>query len=55
VFADLADNPSVRGEWTQKDNAGRDCEVKRFGPWSVTYWPEHLTNLIHIIDVERLS
>jgi hypothetical protein len=55
IFASLASNPSIRGNWVQKDSTGRDCQVKRFGPWSVTYWPEHLVSQVHIIDVERLS
>jgi hypothetical protein len=54
IFAGLADDPSMRGDWVQKDSAGRDCQVKRFGAWSVTYWPEHLGSVIHIIDIERL-
>jgi hypothetical protein len=55
VFAALGNDPFIRGDWIQKDNVGRNCQVKRFGPWAVTYWPEHLGGLIHIIDVERLS
>ena len=54
IFSYLATDPYVRGDWTQKDNTRRDCQVKRFGRWVVTYWPEHLSNLVHIIDVERL-
>ncbi len=54
IFAALANDPFVRGDWIQKDSAGRDCQVRRFGAWAVTYWPEHLANLIHVIDVERL-
>lgn len=55
IFACLASDPSMHGDWVQKDNAGRDCQVKRFGAWAITYWPEHIGSLIHIIDVERLS
>ncbi len=54
IFGSLADNPSMRGDWIQKDSAGRDCQVKRFAAWVVTYWPEHIVGLVHIIDVERL-
>jgi hypothetical protein len=55
IFSSLANDPFTRGDWLQKDSAGRQCEVKRFGPWVVTFWPDHLATLIHIIDVERLS
>ena len=55
IFTNLASDPFTRGDWIQKDSAGRDCQVKRFGPWVVTYWPEHVGSLVHIIDVERMS
>jgi hypothetical protein len=55
VFTSLASDPFIRGERIEKDNTGRDCQVKRFGRWAVTYWPEHIGSLVHIIDVERLS
>jgi hypothetical protein len=55
IFSTLASDPFTRADWIQKDSAGRDCHVKRFGPWVVTYWPEHIGSLLHIIDVERLS
>ena len=55
IFSSLAGDPFTRGDWIQKDSAGRYCQVKRFGPWEVTYWSEHIGNLVHIIDVERLS
>ncbi len=55
IFTTLANNPFVQGNWVQKDATGRDCQVKRFAAWVVTYWPEHIGSLVHIIDVERLS
>jgi hypothetical protein len=54
IFAGLANDPFVVGDTTQRDATGRYCQVKRFGAWSVTYWPEHLASQIHIIDVERV-
>jgi hypothetical protein len=54
IFARLANDPFIEGGNTQKDSTGRHCQVKRFGAWSVTYWPEHLASQVHIIDVERL-
>ena len=55
IFSSLVSDLFIRGDWIQKDSAGRDCQVKRFGPWVVTYWPGHIGSLVHIIDVERLS
>ena len=54
IFERLATDPFIEGDVTQKDSTGRHCQVKRFGAWSVIYWPEHFANQIHIIDVERL-
>ena len=54
TFAYLAENPFLEGESTQPDHTGRGCQVKRFGPWVVTFWPEHLASVVHIVDVERL-
>ena len=55
IFSRLANDPFLSGDSIQKDSVGRDCQVKRFGGWVVTYWPEHLRSQIHVIDVERLS
>lgn len=55
IFRHLANNPFTVGDWLEKDTVGRDCHVKRFAHWLVTYWPEHLVNRIHIIDAEHLQ
>jgi hypothetical protein len=54
IFASLLGDPYQRGDWTQPDATGRQCQVKRFGPWTVTWWPEHLVQELHILDVEWL-
>jgi hypothetical protein len=54
IFDFLSREPFTNGDHTQADPTGRRCQVKRFGPWTITYWPEHLANEIHILDVERL-
>jgi len=55
IFDFLANDPFVEGDSIQYDSTRRPCRVKRFGPWTVTFWPEHLTKEIHILDVERLA
>jgi hypothetical protein len=52
IFDFIARNPFTVGDTTQPDHTGRHCQVRRFGPWTVTFWPEHLANEIHVIDVE---
>ena len=54
IFTRLATDPYIEGDSEQRDSTGRHCQVKRFGAWLVTYWPEHLANQVHIIDVQRL-
>jgi len=54
IFDFLASDPFVEGDSVQYDSSRRPCQVKRFGPWTVTFWPEHLAKEIHILDVERL-
>lgn len=54
IFGVLAADPGQRGDWTQRDSSGRQCQVKRFGAWTVTWWPEHLARELHILDLEWL-
>jgi hypothetical protein len=54
IFDHLAAEPRSAGDSLQLDDTGRECQVKRFGSWTVTWWPEHLVSELHVIDVERL-
>jgi hypothetical protein len=54
IFAELTDNPFLPGNALQRDHIGRSLQVRRFGEWSVTYWPEHLANAVHIVAIEHL-
>ena len=54
IFALLADNPFQSGDAVQCDNVGRPIQVKRFGEWTVSYWPEHIGKLVHIVALENL-
>jgi len=54
IFTQLADNPFQAFDSIQQDKVGRPLQVKRFGEWTATYWPEHLGKQIHIIAIERL-
>ena len=54
IFAQLADNPFLPGDTVQRDHVGRPLQVKRFGEWTVTYWPEHLSDVVHIVAIEAL-
>jgi hypothetical protein len=54
IFDQLLANPFLKGDTVQADHTGRQCQVKRFGEWTVTWWPEHLANEIHVLAVEHL-
>lgn len=54
IFAELTGNPFLTGDTIQRDHVGRPLQVRRFGEWTITYWPEHLANQIHIIAIEHL-
>ena len=53
AFKHLAANPFEPGA-AIRDRAGRSYQVKRFGEWAVTYWPDHFANQVHIVAVEFL-
>lgn len=55
VFDALAEDPFLRGDAVQHDSAGRLCEVKRFGEWTVIYWTEAIAHKVHILAVEHLK
>ncbi len=46
TFDKLNDNPFLPGETIQRDHVGRPLQVRRFGEWTVTYWPEHLSTVV---------
>jgi len=54
VFTVLAESPHQRGDWLRKTSSGRELQIKRFGKWLVTYWPDHPVREVRIVDVERI-
>jgi len=54
IFGELTSDPFLAGDAIQLDHIGRPLQVRRFGEWTVTYWPEHLGNHIHIVALEHL-
>ena len=51
IFDQLTENPFLEGEYIIQDSTGRPLQVRRFGIWVVTYWPEHLGRQVHILSV----
>jgi hypothetical protein len=54
IFDFLAANPFLAADSPQRDHTGRICKINRFGRWRVTWWAEHLSNQVHVLDVDRL-
>ncbi len=54
IFDQLTENPFQTGDSIQRDHVGRFLQVKRFGEWTVTYWPEHLGEVVHVVATEHL-
>lgn len=54
AFALLAESPNQRGEWIRRTRSGRELQIKRYGKWLVTYWPDHPVLEVRIVDVERI-
>ena len=54
AFKFLAEGPSQRGDWLRRTSSGRELQLKRFGKWLVTFWPDHAVGELRIVDVERI-
>lgn len=54
AFGEQAESPNQRGEWFRRTRSGRELQVKRFGKWLVTWWPDHPVLEVRIVDVERI-
>jgi hypothetical protein len=54
IFDLLAEVPSQRGEWLRRTTSGPELQIKRFGKWLVTFWPDHAIREMRIVDVERV-
>jgi hypothetical protein len=54
AFEFLAQVPHQRGEWVRRTPSARELQLKRFGKWLVTYWPDHAVREVRIVDVERV-
>ena len=54
IFDHIRGNPFQPPDNVQRDRIGRPLSVKRFGEWTVTFWPEHLGEQVHIVAIEPL-
>jgi len=47
-------NPFQRGDYTEKDNTSRELQVKVFGRFLISYWPDSFVSELRIVDIERI-
>ena len=54
VFLALADDPFQKGDYVQRTASGREVQVKRFGKWLITFWPDDPVTELRIIDLRKV-
>ena len=54
IFYLLANNPMQRGDFVEISSSGRELQVKRFGKWLVTFWPDQPVFELRIVDVQKV-
>jgi hypothetical protein len=47
----LADNPNTSGDFTEKDNADRNAQVKVIGRHAITFWADHAVSEIKVTHI----
>ena len=53
IFTRLAGNPALKGDYSYRDENGRDNEVLDLDGFVVTYWTDHAAKEVRILGVER--
>jgi hypothetical protein len=54
IFRSLADSPHQQGDWIQKGRSGREFQVKRFGRWLITFWPDDPVLELRVVDLRKV-
>ena len=54
IFRHLGTNPYQPGDYVQKTASLREMQVKRFGKWLITYWPDDAVSELRVVDVRKL-
>ncbi len=52
VFDQLADNPYRRGDYTDKDDIGRDIQVIVVGRHALYFWSDHAAKEVKVIGMK---
>jgi hypothetical protein len=49
----LADDPSKRGDYQERDDVGRAVQIKVVGKFALTYWADHAVKEIKVTKIEK--
>jgi hypothetical protein len=55
LFSKLGAQPFSRGDYQERDSSGRTLEVLLQERWLITYWADHATKQVHVIDLEDVG
>lgn len=54
LFIDsLADEPNRPGDFSERDDSGRQIEIKVLGQFAITYWTDHAVREVKILDIRK--
>ena len=54
VLQNLKQDPYQAGDFIELDDTGRTLQVKLFGAYSVTWWPDSFVKEIRVVVIERI-
>lgn len=55
ILDEIKAAPFRAGDFKQRDETGRFNEVVLLGEWLVTFWSDHTTREIRIVNLERVE
>lgn len=47
----LANNPSLQGDFTDKDDSLRTRQINVVGDYAITWWADHASKAVMVVDI----
>lgn len=51
-LSDLANNPTLKGDYEEQDEVGRPVQIKIIGKYALTFWADHAVKEVKVTKVE---
>lgn len=51
----LSGDPNKTGDYSERDETGRNLEIKVIGSFAITYWADHAAAEVKVVDVRRVD